>query len=502
MGAKVAFTGWGLFWLMAVAFVNMVSFTVAVPGLWVYLKELGAEVNYLGWCFAAQSLGAFLMARMLRDSPLGPIEEIKRVQGEANKFKVVRAATYKFSTKTFTAFLIFCGIGGNMLYAFSSSPAMVFVARFLVGMGSASTVICHRYIEFSCGVEDIVLHSRMVMLGAAQACGAIVGVLLAIGLAAIPNFTINGHSSSQPLCGLAVAALYIVCLPGILYSYTAPFASAISDVDEIKGEMDCPPNNNVGAFRFGVLIPAIVYDRGQAKPTSLPDVFSTAVLLVLYFMLNNLMVGIEVAHGPLCVDHFEWGALDIAITYAAFMCAGLVGVSLNLSLSDDVPCNRRLFGAIVMIFVTYGVMLQPTVPKEQYIGFLVIVGCCFYICDLAATEVYIDKVGVEDNDRMTAAYKLMFMNFMNTTATFCRVLGAIVTGYVYEYYHNHKNGRLPYAVYGTGFGVSILLVFMCMIFYKRFQMRSLEQQMLQSDKGPLLPQQINCMDDGSGNTAT
>lgn len=149
-----------------------------------------------------------------------------------------------------------------------------------------------------------------------------------------------------------------------------------------------------------------------------------------------------------------------------------------------------------MIFVTYGVMLQPSTPKEQYIGFLVLVGCCYYICDLALVEIYIDKIGEEENARMTAASKLMFMNWINQTANFTRILGAIVAGYVYSYFSEPNHiARRPYAVYGCGFGVAVLLVMMCMIFYKRFQMRSTENQILAADKLPLQPQQINCLDD-------
>jgi hypothetical protein len=486
-----------LFVEMALTFIHMMSMVIVIPGMWTYVKSVGGTYNWLGWCFAAYPFGAWLTTRQLRDKPLGPIEDIKKQEGDEKMGRTKRLRGAATSRYVFVLLLLI-GIGGNVLYAFATHPGVIIAARVLVGMCGGSMVISHKFIEYSTNCDDIMLRSRMVMFGAVQATGTMVGVIAAVGLSAIPSFAIAGHTfTSQALIGLVMALLYIIVLLGIWSTYKPIEKDVWESVDANKGEMDAPPNNYMPAQqKFGVLVPAIVYDRGQSRPSSLPDVFSTAVLLVLYFMLTCLLVGIEVAHGPFCSDIFKWGPLDTSITYGAFLLAGMVGVALNLSVSDEVPCNRRMFGALVLTFVTYGVMLQPTTPKEQYIGFLVLVSCCFFICDLALTEIYIDKIGEEDSPRFTAAYKLMFMNWLNQTCTFTHILGAIVTGYIYDYYSESNHiARRPYAVYGCGFGVSLLLVVMCMIFYKRFQMRSLEQQMLQSDKLPLQPQQINCMED-------
>lgn len=494
---KGAFTGWPLFVEMALTFVHMMSMVIVIPGMWTYVKGIGGSCNWLGWCFAAYPFGAWLTTRQLVEKPLGPIEDIKKGDGDDKMGRTKRLRGGSTSRFVFLL-LILLGICGNILYAFATHPGVVIAARVLCGMCGGSMVLCHKFIEFSTPCDDTMLRSRMVMFGAIQAAGTMIGAFAAIGLSAIPSFAIAGHTvTSQGLIGLVMALCYTVTLFGVWTTYKPIEKEVWEAMDANKGEMDAPPNNYMPATqKFGVLVPAIVYDRGQARPSSLPDVFSTAVLLVLYFMLTALMVGIEVAHGPFCTDIFKWGAMDISITYSTLIIAGMVGIALNLSVSDEVPCNRRMFGALVLMFVTYGVMLQPNTPKEQYIGFLVLVSCCFFICDLALTEIYIDKIGEEDSARMTAAGKLLFMNWLNGTASFVRMLGAIVTGYVYEYYSakNHLSRR-PYAVYGCGFGVALLLVVMCMIFYKRFQMRMLEQQMLQSDKLPLQPQQINCMED-------
>lgn len=358
-------------------------------------------------------------------------------------------------------------------------------------------VLSHKSIEFSTDADDVMVRSRMVMLGAMQAVGSILGIAIGLALCAVPSFSLLSHSiSQQKLCGLVAAGLYVILLPGI-WGYFKPIDKDVIDkVDERKGEMDVPPSNYMGFARFGVLVPAIVYDRGQARPTSLPDVFSTAVVHVLSFFLNNMMTGIEVIHGVFCHDEFLWGVTDTTITYLALILAGAVGVSLSLSLSDEVPCNRRLFGGLVLTFVTYGVMLQPATPKEQYIGFLVLTGCCYFICDLALTEIYIDKIGEEDDPRWTSTMKTLQMTWLQSTQSFARIIGPIVAGYIYSYYS--AQSRIPhrsFAIYGCGFAVALLLIVMTIIFYKRFILRSQEQQVLSHDKIPLQPQQISCMDE-------
>jgi len=494
MGAsKGAFTGWPLFFEMALALIHMMSMVVAIPGMWSHIKPMGASYPWIGWCFAAYPMGSWLVSRYLRDFPLAPIVEINKKTNTTVRDKPRGNSIPRYVYML----LLLIAVGGNVLYAFATHPGMVLAGRFLSGMGGGSMVLGHKFVEFSTGADDMMLRSRMVMFGALQAVGTVLGVVIAGALSPVPSFSLFGvELQSTAMPPLFIALLYILVIPGSYMTYKPISKDTYEHVDTAKGEMDSPPNNYMPSQRLGVLVPAIVYDRGQARPSSLPDVFSTAVVLVLYFMLTNLLVGIEVAHGPFCTDVFEWGALDISITYGALIISGLVGIAVSLSVSDEVPCNRRLFGALVMIFVTYGVMLQPSTPKEQYIGFLVLMGCCFFICDLALVEIYIDKIGEEDNARLTAACKLQFMGWINQTATVTRVLAAIVTGYIYSYFSekNHLSRR-PYAVYGCGFGVSVLLVMMCMIFYKRFQMRSTENQMLPQDKLPLQPQQINCMDE-------
>lgn len=472
--------------------------TFAMPGMWTYLKSMGATVNYIGWGFAAFPFGTWLASRYLRDSPLGQIKFITKVpDGDTEKLgKVKRTKTKPYGRSAY-GLLMVIAITGNIVYAMGPSPEIALIGRVLAGIGASAIVLTQRYIEFSTGGDEVVVRSRMVMFGAVQAGGAVAGVVLAVIVGAIPPFAIVNHElSSQPVGALVVAALYLLLLPGVYVTYDAisPKKDVIDYVDQVKGEIDAPPTNYMPAQRLGVLIPAIVYDRGQARPSSLPDVFSTAVVLVQYFMLNNIVIGIEVAHGPLCDDLYGWGALDTSITYLAFMAAMLIGIMLSLSLSDEVPCNRRVFGSFVMMFVTFGLMLQPATPKEQYIGFLVLIAACYSITDLALTEIHVDKIGEEDDSRMTASNKQMVMSWLNSTASFTRMVSAIITGYIYSYWSesNHLSRR-PYAVYGCGFGVTLLLVMMTVIFYKRFTLRQLENQVVPPSK-MLEPQVINCLE--------
>lgn len=481
----------------------MISMSALIPGMWNYLRAMGASVNYIGWGMAAFPFGAWAASRYLRDAPLGPIKMISRPESDSDntKGRVKRVVKGKPWTRSTFALLMIAAIAGNIIYAVGPSPEVILLGRMLAGVGSSAALLTHKYIEFSTGGDEVMVRSRMVMLGTTQAAGAVAGVAIAVVVGMLPSVhidAVNHEFSSQPIAAIFVAFLYLILLPGVWSTYDSimPKKDAIDFVDQHKGEIDAPPSNYMAAQRFGVLVPAVVYDRGQARPTSLPDVFSTAVVLVVYFFTNNLMVGIEVAHGPICADLFQWQSADIAITYLAFLVAGIIGLMLSLSLSDEVPCNRRLFGALVLMFVSYGLMLQPHTPKEQYIAFLVVVGACYYVTDIAMTEIHVDKIGEEDDPRMTASHKHMVMGWLNSTASFTRIVGAIVTGYIYNYYTepNHLTRR-PYAVYGCAFGVCLLLVMMTIIFYKRFQFRSLENQIVPPDKMPLQPQVINCIDD-------
>lgn len=496
---KTPFNGPEIFWPMAAAAIHMMSMTIVIPGLYTYLISLGGDVTQLGWAFAAYPIGAALSYRYLKDSPLGPIQDIKKFPTSDDKKSATLRSRCKPTTRLTYCFLIIVAIGGNCLYALAPNPVAVVGARILVGIGGGAMVLSHKTVEFSTDADDVMVRSRMVMLGACQSFGSIAGIALGLALCAVPSFTLLNHSISQPkLCALAMAGLYFLLLPGIWMNFKPIDKLVYDKVDERKGEMDVPPSNYMGFARFGVLVPAIVYDRGQARPTSLPDVFSTAVVLVLSFFLNNMMTGIEVIHGVFCHDEFSWGVMDTTVTYFALILAGAVGVSLTLSLSDEVPCNRRLFGGLVLTFVTYGVMMQPATPKEQYIGFLVLTGCCYFICDLALTEIYIDKIGEEDDCRLTSTYKGLLMNWLNSTQSFARIIGSIVAGYIYSYYS--AQSRIPhrsFALYGCGFAVALLLIVMTIIFYKRFILRSQEQQIMQPDKIPLQPQQISCMDEST-----
>jgi len=500
---KTPFSGMSLNIQLAVTAVHMMSMSALIPGMWNYLKDLGASVNYIGWGVAAFPFGAWAASRYLRDAPLGPIKMISRPEadGDASKGRVKRTVKGKPWTRSTFALLMIIGAAGNLVYAFGEKPEVVLAGRVLAGVGSSAAILTHKFIEFSTGGDEVMVRSRMVMLGTTQAFGAVAGVVLAVVVGMLPAVRIGGYDkefSSQPLAAIFLAFLYAILLPGVWMTYESimPKKETIEYVDQTKGEIDAPPSNYMSAQRFGILVPAVVYDRGQARPTSLPDVFSTAVVLVVYFFINNLMVGVEVAHGPICAELFQWQSVDIAITYLAFLTAGIIGLMLSLSLSDEVPCNRRVFGALVLMFVTYGLMLQPHTPKEQYIAFLVVIGACYYIVDIAMTEIHVDKIGEEDDPRMTASNKLMVMGWLNSTASFTRIFSSIITGYIYAYYSESGHlARRPYAVYGCAFGVCMLLVMMTIIFYKRFQFRSLENQIVPPDKMPLQPQVINCIDD-------
>merc|ERR1712046_12795 len=123
--------------------------------------------------------------------------------------------------------------------------------------------------------------------------------------------------------------------------------------------------------------------------------------------------------------------------------------------------------------------------------------CAYHVIDLAATEIYMDKIGDAEPKSLTALNKMTVMTWMGNVAALTRVLGAIVAGYIYEYYSSnaHKERR-PYALYAPPCAICIVLMGMCVIFYKRFMLRSQSEShtVLASEKESMLqPQQINCI---------
>jgi MFS family permease len=492
-------------WHLVTAATHMISMTIVIPGLYQYIKTMDmGDITTLGWAFAAYPLGTMITVSFLKSMPLPPIRRMtmsredtdkqipqRQEENEAEGIMQYEPQTYQ---KFHICFYMLVGVGAAVLYSLSPHAISLIAARLFMGMAGGSMMITHKFVEFSTSGDDKMVRPRMVILGAVQALGAVCGLLLGVSLSAVPSVNINGGGmSQQQLCGFFVAFLYGLCFLGMYCNFEPIDEAVVKHIDVSKGEMDVCPGNYMGFSRFGCLPQALIYDRGQARPSSLPDVFSTAVVLVLTFFTNNLMTAVEVVHAAFCVDEFKWNVTDISVTYLAFIMAGIIGICLTLSLIEEVPCNRRLFGGLVLCFVTYGVMLQPATPKEQYIGFLVLVGCCYTICDLAMVEIYIDKVGEENDPRMTASSKKSLMQMFHSGQAGARIVGSICSGYIYNYYSekNHLDRR-PYAIYGCGFAVALLLVIMTVIFYKRFVLRSAELQPGYVAKESLAPQQIDC----------
>jgi len=208
-----------------------------------------------------------------------------------------------------------------------------------------------------------------------------------------------------------------------------------------------------------------------------------------------MITGVEVLHGPFSVDTYHWASYDIGATWIAFLCVGALSAFLVLSCANNVPCNRRMFGAVVLMFVTYGFMLQRKTPRAEYAAFLTLFAVSYSVLDLAATEVYMDKIGTADSRGLTAIKKMEVMTWLNDVASFSRVLGAIVAGYIWQFYTQHDIDRRPYAGYAPPFGISIVLMGMCVIFYKRFQLKSQEATLHAEKEAMLQPQQITCMEE-------
>jgi len=471
------------------AFSHMASVSIVTPGLWLYVESLGHDYRYLGYAFAAPIIGGYLCGNALKPSSL-------ENRTESKVTSPVPAARLKIVLGCFLCL----GIAGHLLYGFWHDYVGLVLGRFLVGCCTGTMVLCQQIVENQGfrddeTTDDVLLRARMVFLGCVQALGTIFGLACGTALHEAPHLHVQDEKDNQHLaCGIVGGALYILCFLAMLCSLPS------NEFRTTKKECDCPPRNATVAARFGIFVPAIVYEHGQVHQTAaLPDVFSTTVLLVFYFFVNNMLTGIEVLHGPFCQDNYGWSVVEIGTSWLAFSVFAMVACIVAVCLFRQVPCNRRLFGAVTLMFVTYGLQLQPHTPSVHYIGFLGLFACAFHIIDLAATEIYMDKIGEGEPKSLTALNKMKVMTWFGNVAALTRVLGAIVAGYIYNYYSSdaHKDRR-PYALYAPPFAICVVLMGMCVIFYKRFQLRSQSEPqhtVLASEKESMLqPQQINCID--------
>jgi len=108
-----------------------------------------------------------------------------------------------------------------------------------------------------------------------------------------------------------------------------------------------------------------------------------------------------------------------------------------------------------------------------------------------------DKIGTAETAAQTAIKKMTVMSWLTKMGAFTRVLGAVVAGYIYQYYSSDgRDHRRQYALYAPPFGICMVLMGMCVIFYKRFQLKAQEANIAGAEKEAMLqPQQISCMDD-------
>jgi MFS family permease len=120
--------------------------------------------------------------------------------------------------------------------------------------------------------------------------------------------------------------------------------------------------------------------------------------------------------------------------------------------------------------------------------------------DLAATEIYMDKVGEAEPKSLSAIHKMEVMTWFYNVATYTRILGPIVAGYIYQYYSKDAHvTRRPFALYAPPFAICVVLMGMCVIFYKRFQLKSQsETPATPSEKESMLqPAQLTCINTSS-----
>eukprot|EP00026_Physarum_polycephalum_P003682 Phypoly_transcript_03695.p1 GENE.Phypoly_transcript_03695~~Phypoly_transcript_03695.p1 ORF type:complete len:521 (+),score=50.99 Phypoly_transcript_03695:522-2084(+) len=108
--------------MLTISFLSSISFSVALPSLWTYVTSLGGHLADLGWAIALHSAGTIVASPLL-------IAWSRR--------RTVR--------EVLVGSLIVMAVGGIM-HGMAQNIAMLLVARFIVGSGSANYVITANYL--------------------------------------------------------------------------------------------------------------------------------------------------------------------------------------------------------------------------------------------------------------------------------------------------------------------------------------------------------------------
>lgn len=397
--------------VVATVFFQSIGFTVTMPSMAFFVKELGVSETFYGWIVAVYSLGQFL------GSP---------IFGYWSNHAPVRL--------TIVVSLAISAIG-NTLYGFVGDiPAhgwMMLISRFLVGFGAGNVAVCRAYASEASNLSNRA--KTMAMMSMAQGMGFVVGPILGWVLAYV-NFHI-GHV--------------------VVNQYTSPgFVSAIMGI----------ANTIFAGILFVELKSRTNKDAVKAsdmgKPTK-AEMIPILVSIFLFFVVIAVFSVFETMITIVTQHDFGWTVKDNGIL---FISVGALSVVVFAFIStpamkrkDDrkmmlIGTILQIIGLAVAVTWVWPFKLQKHLTKGQFFAAAALIGIGYPIASAYMFAIY-SKV-------LNPNFQGTKMGWLTAGGSLARMLGPIWATHAFTF----GGGELLFL--GTDSLVIISLVVL-IIFYNK-----------------------------------
>lgn len=331
----------GIALMLTISFLSSISFSVALPSLWTYVKFLNGELADLGWAIALHSVGTVVAAPLL-----------------------IAWSRRRTIREVLVGSLIVMAAGG-ILHGMAQNIIMLLIARFIVGVGSANYVITANYL----GQVSSRTRNRALLLNGIT---SIVGFTLGPAFAAIfTTFSVVRHPFSIDSC----------TAPGFFISLIAIAAAVFTTCTSLRflrkkrrrrnkrpGSYDpsnpYPIYNNSASYdisgsllNYGMANSGYLYtETGSIDelPTILRDLWinrsklplaQLVACLFIYFSITISFTVWETLGPALTQRELEWNVLDNGLLYVG------MGITAGVTLLILKGVTKFLVSRLVLPFM-------------------------------------------------------------------------------------------------------------------------------------------------------
>eukprot|EP00026_Physarum_polycephalum_P005848 Phypoly_transcript_05887.p2 GENE.Phypoly_transcript_05887~~Phypoly_transcript_05887.p2 ORF type:complete len:258 (+),score=31.51 Phypoly_transcript_05887:81-854(+) len=179
-----------------VGFLTNVAWGIVMPNLWYFIEIKGGNHLQLGIAVSAFSLSQIFFLQ---------------IYGKWADKRPMKEGLY---------FSFVLGIGSYLLYAISSNPYIIIVARLLAGVEAGNLTITNSFVASSCGPDERTKY--MARMNGINVVGFVIAPLINFGLLAtnfkVGNFVIDQYVAS----GLLIVAMHFIIILLFLVLFKEP----------------------------------------------------------------------------------------------------------------------------------------------------------------------------------------------------------------------------------------------------------------------------------------